>query len=56
MATALWFVAFAVSAAFWGPLGRHHRHDVVWTCLAGGVLGLLGYALMRRHRAMGRTV
>ncbi|WP_375480765.1 DUF2530 domain-containing protein [uncultured Jatrophihabitans sp.] len=54
--TALWFVAFVALLPFWGWLGRHHHRLWLWTCLAGWVLGLLGWALMNRHRGLGRTI
>jgi hypothetical protein len=54
--TALWFVAFVVLLFWFGWLGRHDHRIWLWTCLAGWVLGLIGFALMRRHRRMGRTV
>jgi hypothetical protein len=53
--TALWFAAFLVLLPCWAWLGRHDHRDWLWTCLAGGVLGLAGYALMARHRRAGRT-
>jgi hypothetical protein len=54
--TALWFVAFVVLLPFYSALGRHHHRIWLWTCLAGWILGLLGYAIMRRHRRAGRTL
>jgi hypothetical protein len=54
--TLLWFVAFVVLLPFWDSLGRHHHRIWLWTCLAGWVLGLLGWSLMTRHRAQGRTI
>ncbi|SHH25662.1 Protein of unknown function [Jatrophihabitans endophyticus] len=54
--TALWFVAFVVLVPFWGWLGRHDHRSWLWTCLAGWLLGLLGWSIMSRHRAMGRTI
>lgn len=54
--TALWFVAFVVLLPFYGWLGRHDHRIWLWTCLAGWVLGLLGFSLMLRHRRQGRTV
>ena len=50
--TALWAVALVVSLVLWS----HIDHVIVWTCLAGTVLGLVGYAQIARHRRMGRTV
>lgn len=54
--TVLWFVAFVALLPFWGWLGRHDHRIWLWTCLAGWVLGLLGWSIMMRHRGMGRTI
>jgi len=54
--TALFFVGFLVLLPFWGWLGEHDHRVWLWTCLAGGILGLFGYSIMRRHRTEGRTV
>jgi hypothetical protein len=54
--TALWFAAFVVLLPYYGWLGRHEHRVWLWTCLAGWILGLVGYSIMRRHRAEGRTV
>jgi hypothetical protein len=54
--TAVWFAAFVALLPFYGWLGRHHHRIWLWTCLAGCCLGLLGFALMTRHRRAGRTV
>jgi hypothetical protein len=54
--TALWFAAFVVLLPFYGWLGRHDHRVWLWTCLAGWILGLVGYSIMRRHRAEGRTI
>jgi MFS family permease len=54
--TALWFVAFVVLLPFYGWLGDHHHRIWLWTCLAGWILGLLGLAIMVRHRRIGRTI
>jgi hypothetical protein len=54
--TAAWFVAFVVLLPFWSWLGHHDHRVWLWTCLAGGILGLLGYTLMGKHRREGRTV
>jgi hypothetical protein len=54
--TALWFVAFVVLLPFYGWLGDHDHRIWLWTCLAGWVLGLLGLAIMSRHRRAGRRV
>jgi hypothetical protein len=54
--TAMWFAAFVVLLPFYGWLGRHEHRVWLWTCLAGWILGLVGYSIMRRHRAEGRTI
>ena len=54
--TAVFFVAFLVLLPFYGWLGRHDHRVWLWTCLAGAVLGVMGYSIMRRHRGEGRTV
>jgi hypothetical protein len=53
--TAAWFLGFVVLLPFWTWLGEHDHRVWLWTCLAGGVLGLVGYALMAKHRREGRT-
>jgi drug/metabolite transporter (DMT)-like permease len=52
---ALFLVAFLVLLPFYGWLGKHDHRVWLWTCLAGVILGLIGYAIMRRHRGEGRT-
>lgn len=54
--TALWFVAFVVLLPFYGWLGDHGHRVWLWTCLAGWILGLIGYLILRRHRREGRTI
>lgn len=56
VATALWFAAFVVLLPFWSWLGHHGHRVWLWTALAGWLLGVVGLALMRRHRAQGRTL
>jgi hypothetical protein len=53
--TAIWFVAFLALLPFYGWLGRHGHRVWLWTCLAGWILGLIGYAIIGRHRRQGRT-
>jgi len=53
--TAIWFVAFVALLPFYGWLGRHDHRVWLWTCLAGWLLGLVGTALMTKHRNEGRT-
>jgi hypothetical protein len=54
--TLLWFVAFVALLPFYGWLGEHHHRIWLWTCLAGGCLGIAGFSLMTRHRNAGRTI
>ena len=54
--TVLWFAAFVALLPFYGWLGRHHHRIWLWTCLAGWLLGLVGLAIMTRHRRAGRTI
>ena len=54
--TLLWFVAFVALLPFYGWLGDHGHRIWLWTCLAGWILGLIGSAIMMRHRRIGRTI
>jgi hypothetical protein len=54
--TALFALGFVVLLFFYDWLGRHHHRIWLWTCLAGAVLGVIGYLQMLRHKRMGRTV
>jgi len=54
--TLLWFVAFVALLPFYGWRGDHGNRIWLWTCLAGWTLGLIGSAIMRRHRRIGRTI
>ena len=54
--TALWFVGFAALLPFYSWLGHHDHRIWLWTCLAGWILGLIGWSIMRRHRSQGRTI
>ena len=54
--TLLWFVAFVALLPFYGWLGDHGHRIWLWTCLAGWILGLIGSAIMMRHRRAGRTI
>jgi MFS family permease len=56
LGTALWFAAFVVLLPFYGWLGDHGHRIWLWTSLSGFLLGFVGYALMARHRRMGRTL
>lgn len=53
--TAAWLLAFLVLLPFYGWLGRHDHRVWLWTCLAGAVLGVVGYMLMVKHRREGRA-
>jgi len=52
--TALWFVGFLVLLPFRGRLADDGHEVWLWTCLAGGLLGLLGLFLAIRARAAAR--
>ncbi len=54
--TTLFFVAFLALLPFFGWLGHHNHRVWLWTCLAGTILGLMGYSIMARHRDEGRTI
>ncbi len=54
--TAAFFLAFVVLLPCYGWLGDHGHRIWLWTCLAGAVLGLMGWSLMVRHRRLGRTI
>lgn len=56
--TILWFVLFLVQVPFYGWFADRDLAWWVWTCLAGGGLGLIGIwyvrkrdAAIKRHRA-----
>jgi hypothetical protein len=53
--TALWFASFLVLLPFRGRLAEHGNEIWLWTCLAGGLLGLLGLLLATRARAAARA-
>ena len=53
--TLIWLVAFVGMLPFYGRLEDDGHGWWLWTCLAGGVLGMLGYALMGKHRREGRA-
>ena len=52
--TALWFAGFLVLLPFRGRLADDGNEVWMWTCLAGGVLGLIGLVLALRARAASR--
>ena len=51
--TSLWFVAWCVLLVV-GFTGHHATGDLLWTCLAGWILGLIGTAIMYSQRAASR--
>jgi hypothetical protein len=53
--TALWFAGFLVLLPFRGRLADDGHEVWLWTCLAGGLLGLLGLVLATRARAAARA-
>lgn len=52
--TVLWFAGFVVLLPLRGRLADEGNEVWVWTCLAGGLLGLLGVLLAVRARAAAR--
>jgi len=52
--TALWFVAFVVLLFFTDDLRAHDAMIWLWTCLAGGVLGLIGLSIYFWQRRSAR--
>ena len=53
--TAAFLLGFLILLPFWSWLGHHDHRVWLWTCLAGAVLGVLGYSLMAKHRREGRA-
>lgn len=49
--TIVWFVLFLGQLPFYGWYADHDRLLWIWTCLAGGGLGLLGTWIVRRRDA-----
>ncbi len=49
--TVIWFTLFLVQLPFYGWFADHDRTWWLWTCLAGGVLGLYGIWYVRRREA-----
>jgi uncharacterized RDD family membrane protein YckC len=47
--TALWFLAFAVVLVFW-----RGQQVLLWTCLCGWLLGLVGYGIFTWQRSAAR--
>jgi hypothetical protein len=54
--TGLFFVAFLVLLPFWSKLRSAHHEIWLWTCLAGWLLGIIGWLLTVKHRREGRTL
>ncbi len=54
--TLAFFVAFAALLPCYGWLGDHDHRVWLWTCLAGGVLGFVGWSIMVKHKREGRTI
>ena len=48
--TGLWLLAFVLLLPFYGQLRQADRLWVLWTCLAGFGLGVLGWDYCRRRR------
>ncbi|MCX4859348.1 DUF2530 domain-containing protein [Streptomyces canus] len=49
--TIVWFVLFLVQLPFYGWFADHDHTWWLWTCLAGGVLGLYGTWYVRKRDA-----
>ncbi|MBH5336384.1 DUF2530 domain-containing protein [Streptomyces pactum] len=49
--TVVWFVLFLVQLPFYGWFEDHDRLWWLWTCLAGGGLGLIGIWYVRKRDA-----
>ncbi|GAA3505691.1 hypothetical protein GCM10019016_128040 [Streptomyces prasinosporus] len=49
--TVVWFVLFLVQLPFYGWFDEHGHTWWLWTCLAGGGLGLIGIWYVRRRDA-----
>ncbi|MFF8032577.1 MULTISPECIES: DUF2530 domain-containing protein [unclassified Streptomyces] len=49
--TVIWFALFLVQLPFYGWFDDHGRTWWVWTCLAGGGLGVIGIWYVRRRDA-----
>jgi hypothetical protein len=52
----LFFVAFLVLLLCWSKLRSAHHEIWLWTCLAGWLLGILGWLVIVKHRREGRTL
>lgn len=49
--TIIWFVLFLVQLPFYGWYSDHGHAWLIWTCLAGGGLGLIGIWYVRGRDA-----
>ncbi|MDQ6849748.1 MAG: DUF2530 domain-containing protein [Actinomycetota bacterium] len=54
--TGVFLLGFLVLLPFYGWLGSHDHRIWLWTCLAGAVLGIVGWSLMVKHKRDGRTI
>ena len=52
--TVAWFVAFVVLLFFRPVLREHDAMIYLWTCLAGGILGLIGLSIYFWQRSSAR--
>lgn len=48
--TIIWFVLFVVQLPFYGWYSDHGHTWFIWTCAAGGGLGLIGLKYVRARR------
>ncbi|SDN92190.1 Protein of unknown function [Actinacidiphila guanduensis] len=48
--TVIWFVLFLAQLPFYGWYSDHGHTWFIWTCLAGGGLGLVGLLYVRARR------
>ncbi|WP_329178192.1 DUF2530 domain-containing protein [Streptomyces sp. NBC_01477] len=49
--TIIWFALFVVQLPFYGWYSDHGHTWFIWTCAAGGGLGLIGLTYVRARRA-----
>lgn len=54
--TVVWFALFVAQLPFYGWYADHGHDWWIWTCLTGGVLGLLGLVYVRRRQAAPRRL
>jgi hypothetical protein len=48
--TVIWFALFVVQLPFYGWYSDHGHTWFIWTCAAGGALGLVGLKYVRARR------